>query len=61
MGRRKHEYEGKKEITSIRLSEEERKLILSKFKTLQDFIQSGIRTLEEGGLIMVKKNSSIKK
>ena len=45
MGRRKYDYKGRKKITSIRLSDEERKIILSKFQGIQDFVQDAVEAL----------------
>lgn len=39
MAHKKWDYEGKKKITSIRLSDEEKELILSKFPSVQSAIQ----------------------
>ena len=39
MAHKKWDYSGVKKITSIRLSEEEKKLILDKFNSVQEFIQ----------------------
>ena len=44
---RKYEYKGLKKITSIRLSEEEKKLILKNFETVQEFIQECLEKLKE--------------
>ena len=45
MGKRKYDYKGRKKITSIRLSDEERKIILSKYQGIQDFVQDAVETL----------------
>lgn len=46
MAHKKWEYEGTKKITSIRLSEEEKEIILKYFKTVQEFIQENINKLK---------------
>ena len=42
---REYKYKGSKKITSIRLSEDERKRILNKFQSVQEFIQMAIEML----------------
>ena len=44
---RKYDYIGKKRVTSIRLSEYERELILLTFDSVQEFIQYCVEELEK--------------
>ncbi len=46
MAHKKYEYKGTKKITSIRLSAEEKKLILNSFESVQEFIQISIEKLK---------------
>lgn len=43
---RKYKYDGTKKTTSIRLSKEERKLILDKYNSIQEFIQDKLKSLK---------------
>ena len=45
---RKWSYEGVKKYTSIRLSKEEKELILSKFESVQAFVQHNINIIKQG-------------
>lgn len=48
MAHKKYKYEGKKTISSIRLTDEERVLILSRFESIQEFVQKSIEKLKRG-------------
>lgn len=44
---KKWEYEGKKHITSIRLTHEEKDLILTYFQSIQEFVQKHLEALKQ--------------
>ena len=46
MAHKKYKYEGTKTISSIRLTDDERELILSKFESIQEFVQKSIEKLK---------------
>lgn len=46
---RKWEYEGKKVITSIRLTQEEKDLVLTYFQSIQEFVQKHLEALKQRG------------
>lgn len=46
MAYKKYKYEGKKTISSIRLTDEERDLILKSFESIQEFVQKNIEKLQ---------------
>lgn len=45
MAHKKYDYEGTKTISSIRLTKEERELILKHFESIQEFVQKSIDKL----------------
>lgn len=47
MANKKYEYEGRKAVTSIRLSGFERRKIFKRFSTIQAFIQHSIKMLDQ--------------
>lgn len=46
---RKWEYEGKKVVTSIRLTQEEKDLVLTYFQSIQEFVQKHLEALKKRG------------
>ena len=46
MAHKKYDYEGTKKITSIRLSDQEKKLILKNYSSVQEFIQKSLENLK---------------